>query len=503
VGGLTQFTTTAAGLVVGLVESHLIAVGPAVAVLLGAQLGAAVTPLVLGLASTKEGLLVVAVGVVLLGLAADRRGEAFAKIVLGCGLLFYGLYLLRQGLLPLFADPEIFPYIERFNAATVSGRVTCLLAGAVLTAVLQGPAPVFLLILGLAQTTGRIDLASALAIMSGSTLGAAIGTVVVAWPFSGESRKLGRLHLLLGLAGAAALGATVDLWAGLAERLVPGDAALVQYGKKVLLPRMGPHLVAGFAIGQVVMTGLLAALVPAALRLVRRLEADGGRHRSPLAGTAGELALRKGLGSVLGLHRRALEATSELCLTGHRAKGSEGEHILAEARSEIEALFGGAVRARIDGDEMDKLRQAALATVQLQRAIEDLLRNAEKSTEQNMALSPAGEAWQLPPRDCDMLKALHGLLVEGIDALTARLQEGGVPDLDDARAREIRLNALESESRQGLLSEADGGDHSGMIALRLNSSELVNAYENVGNHLYRLYETLGSEVDQETPAQAL
>ena len=42
-----------------------------------------------------------------------------------------------------------------------------------------------------------------------------------------------------------------------------------------------------------------------------------------------------------------------------------------------------------------------------------------------------------------------------------------------------------------------------MIALRLNSSELVNAYETVGNHLYRLNEALASEVDMESPAHAV
>jgi hypothetical protein len=31
----------------------------------------------------------------------------------------------------------------------------------------------------------------------------------------------------------------------------------------------------------------------------------------------------------------------------------------------------------------------------------------------------------------------------------------------------------------------------------------VNAYETVGNHLYRLNEALAAEVDQETPAQAI
>ena len=116
---------------------------------------------------------------------------------------------------------------------------------------------------------------------------------------------------------------------------------------------------------------------------------------------------------------------------------------------------------------------------------------------------PAGEAWSLPPRDQATLRSLHALLIEGIDELTRQLEAGTTPDLDDARSREIRLNATESESRQGLLVDADKGEPSGMIALRLNSSELVNAYETVGNHLYRLNEALAAEVDQETPAQAI
>jgi Na+/phosphate symporter len=503
VGGVTQFTTTAAGLVVGLVESHLLAVRPAVAILLGATLGAAVTPSVLGLASTREGLLVVAVGVLLIGLAADRRGEAFGKIVLGCGLLFFGLSLLRQGFQPLVSDPEIFPYIDRFNAGTLTGRLTCVAAGALLTAILQGPAPVFVLILGLAQATGHIDLPSALAILAGSGLGAAIGTAVVAWPFGPESRRLGRLHLTLGLAGTAILAVTVGLWAGLAEAAVPGSASEVAYGKKTLLPLMGRHLVVGFAVSQVAITALLAAATPLVMRLLQALGPDDARRGTRLEGMAGEAAIRKGLERVFGLHKDALGAVYELCTTGHRAKGSEGEHVLADARVEIEHLFSGALRAPSSEGDMGKLRQASLATVQLQRALEDLLRHAEKSTEQNLALSPAGEAWQLPPREAETLKALHGLLLEGLETLVRNLNSAEPPDIDEARSREIRLNAMEADSRQGLLVDADRGEHSGLIAIRLNSSELVNAYENVGNHLYRLYETLGAEVDQETPAQAL
>jgi Na+/Pi-cotransporter len=501
VGGITQFTTTAAGLVVGLVESHLMAVTPAVAVLLGAQLGAAVTPSVLGLVSTREGLLVLSIGVLWLTLAADRRSEAFGKIILGCGLLFFGLHLLRQGFEPLVSNPELLPHIDRFDASSPVGRLACVAAGVLLTALLQGPAPVFVLVLGLAQSTGRLDLASALAILSGTGLGAAIGTQVVAGPFGVDARRVARVHLLLALAGTILLAASASAFAALADAIVPGAVGETAYGKKILLPNMGAHLVAGFAIGQLVVTALLTAALPTAVRLVERSRPKRRADVQPLTG--GAASLREGLVGVLTAHKQALNAAHDLCVSGQRLRGQDSEHVLGDSRGRIETLFSGAVLSKTADPELSKLRQASLATVQLQRSLEELLRHAERSTDQHLALSPAGQSWKRPPKDDATLRALHSLLSEGLDALIGELKAGVTPDLEAARAREIHLNATESESRQGLLIDAERGEASGMIALRLNSSELVNAYETVGNHLYRLNEALASEVDQESPAHAM
>ena len=501
VGGITQFTTTAAGLVVGLVESHLMAVTPAVAVLLGAQLGAAVTPSVLGLVSTREGLLVLSIGVLWLTLAADRRSEAFGKIILGCGLLFFGLHLLRQGFEPLVSDPELLPHIDQFDASSPVGRLACVAAGVLLTALLQGPAPVYVLVLGLAQSTGRLDLASSLAILSGTGLGAAISTQVVAGPFGFTARRVARVHLLLALAGTMLLASSVGALAALADAVVPGAVAETAYGKKILMPNMGAHLVAGFAIGQLVVTALLALALPTAVRLVERSRPARRLGVQPLTG--GATSLRAGLVGVLTAHRNALGAIHDLCISGQRLRGRDSEHLLSDSRAQIETLFSGAVLSKTADPELDKLRQASLATVQLQRALEELLRHAERSTDQHLALSPAGQSWQRPPKDDATLRALHGLLDAGLDALIGELRAGVTPDLEAARAREIRLNATESESRQGLLIDAQRGEASGMIALRLNSSELVSSYETVGNHLYRLNEALAAEVDQESPAEAM
>jgi Na+/phosphate symporter len=495
-GAITQFTSTSAGIVVGLVESHLLATLPALGVLLGAQLGAGLAPSVLGLASTKEGLLVLGIGVLWLGLASDRRSEAFAKIVVGGGLLFFGLYVLRQGFEPLVADPDLLPYLDRLDAGTLVGRLTCVAAGVLLTALLQGPAPVFVLVLGLAQSTGRLDLASALAILAGTGLGSAIGAAIVASPFGAEARRLSRLYLVLALLGTIALAASAGPWAALADTLVPGRAAALAWGKKILLPQIAAHLLVGFALSQVTITVLLALAAAPVGRLLARLRPLPAAGPAP-ARAATPAAIRQDLSLALAQHGRALTAIHQLCMTGHRTHGRDGEHVLQDARAELAGLFAAAVRDDERRGEAAQLRRAALAIMQLQRALEDLLRHAERTTEQHVALSPAGEVWRLAPRDESALQAVHNLLLDGLATAALALGTGRAPDLDAARAREIRLNAIEAETRHALLADP-GGD----LALRLNSGELVNAYETVGNHLYRLHEALAADVEQDTQIQS-
>ena len=501
-GGITQFTSTAVGLVVGLIDSHLLGVVPAVAILLGAQIGAAATPSVLGLASTREGLLVAAVGVVWLGLAIDRRGRAIGQLILGCGLLFYGLHVLRIGFEPLVSDPELLPHIELFNAGSLGGLFACAAAGVLLAAVMQSPAPVFALVLGLAEATGRLDLQSALAILAGTGLGSAAGTAVVASPFGAEPRRLARLHLALAALGTLILLASVNLWAFIADALVSGSPEQVAYGKKVLLPNLGRHLVLAFVLSQAAVGALLVALVPIVQRALERgrgaSRASGMQRVSPsLSPVRAGAALRSGLAAVLRAQQVALDGVLELCLSGDRVLAARSEHALADSRSELEALFIAAAQAQPHEPARAELRKAVVATLALQRSTEELLRQAESSVERRFALSASADAWQLAEPDALALRALAELLRAGVSAAADALQAGGLPDLDEARAREIRLNALELDSRRALLADADRPSSASSVALRLAATDLINAYESVGNHLYRLCEALVSSIEQD------
>jgi hypothetical protein len=149
------------------------------------------------------------------------------------------------------------------------------------------------------------------------------------------------------------------------------------------------------------------------------------------------------------------------------------------------------------------LRKAVVATLALQRSAEELLRQAEVSVERRFALSATADDIQLAEPDALALRALAELVREGLRAAGNALHDGGLPDLDEARAREIRLNALELDSRRALLAAAERPSSPSNVALRLAASDLINAYESVGNHLYRLCEALVSSVEQDNPVLAV
>jgi Na+/phosphate symporter len=102
---------------------------------------------------------------------------------------------------------------------------------------------------------------------------------------------------------------------------------------------------------------------------------------------------------------------------------------------------------------------------------------------------------ELSATDSEALQGLHDLVLEGHEVVVDDVRAGREPDLEAARAREIRLNALEAAHRREVVEtlEEDGETASPRLLL----SDLVAAYETVGNHLFRVTSALAVRIDDE------
>ena len=487
-GALVQSTTAAAGLLGGLVTSSLLAVGPAAVAFLGAQLGAATAPLlVTGLIDPREGLVAVAIGVLWLGLATDRRAAALGRLLLGAGLIAFGLQVLRPSFEPFLSAPALLPFLEKLHADGPLGVALCALAGAALVAALHSPAPALVLVLGIAETTGHWDLRTALALLSGSGLGAAVGALLttLAGP---RCRRLAQLNLLSGAASTVIVASTLDVWAMASDWLVSGTPNEMEWGKRVLLPNLGKHLGVAYALSQLAAALLLMPIVPLVARWMERRwpEVPGKAF-----GTVGDVAgvVRARLVQVVAAQKSGIEALTELALTGHRGDGRAAEHRLADAHTALEAVLAGPVRELPQSPDGIMLGRVAFGCLQLGRALGSLLQQAEHLTDRRMAIAAGGaEVAPLGEEEESTVREMQRLFTEGLDALGESLSSRSPVDLESARAREIHMNGLEARARRALLSHEPKNL---AVRVQLGVLELVDAYETAGNQVYRLSEALG------------
>jgi Na+/phosphate symporter len=497
-GVLAQSTTASAGILAGLVASSLLAVGPAAIAFLGAQLGAATAPLATSLIDAREGLLAIAIGVFWLALSSDRRSAALSRLVLGVGLMAFGLQTFRPGFEPFAHDPMLLEVVARLKANGAAEVALCASLGALLVAIFQGPAPVVVLVLVLAQTTAQWDLRTARAVLAGSGLGAAIGSLLTT-PAARRCRQLAILNLMLGLLSTLVCVASLDLWTRLADLVVPGLPHDHAWGRRVLLPNLGLHLGAAFALSQ-----LCAAcvLLPVASPLARWLD----RRQSRTAATLPRIGDAAGVGraelvAVLQAQCEALKPLGELVRDSNRSAGRITEHRLAEAHAALEELLQGPVLSLPDTPEGRQLGRAAFTNMQLQRSLEGLHRQAERLVDSRVAISSGSNLiLPLPHEDVVVLSEMHTLLYDGASSLCDALRNRQPLDLDDARAREIRMNGLEARVRGSLFDDARG---SARVGSHLTVLELVDAYESAGNQLYRLVEALGQSAAEASAARVV
>jgi len=478
-GASIQSTTLAAGLLAGAAGSRVLSVPAAACLFVGAQLGAALAPWWLGsITEPRSGLIAIALAGLALGLLRDRRDRAVARLLLGAGLVAFGVQVLRPGIEPFASHPLLLDSLDRLSPDGAWGDAATALLGALLVAVFQGPSPVLALALGVAETTGHANLRTTLVLLAGSGLGASLGALV-AWAVGTRCRRLAQVSLLAGACSSLVALVGLDACAWLAARLselVPHVG--LRLGKHVL-PDASWHISVAFGLSQLLAASVVVPLLPHLPRALNAL-----LRRLPPAGARAEMPVVSGLSATLEAQARALPEIFELAVHGVRARGRAAELALRTAREGLLELLSGPIASLPKHESTATLARFALASVQLSRALEDALRAAEHLTESRIVESDRdGGAQPLPVCSEQSLREMHRLLGEGIESLRQQLAHRSRVDADDSRAREIEMNHLEAEARRTLLDSMKAGRP---LPESLELLALSNAYEIAGNQLFRM-----------------
>ena len=200
VTALVQSSSLTTVTVVGFVNAGLMTLTQAVGVILGANVGTTVTAQIIAFKVSHLALAAMFVGMVLKMFSKRRRWQYVGEVVLGFGLLFYGMEVMKLGFKPLRAHPEFISFFTRFDAGSVSGVLLCVLTGAALTMLVQSSSATVGITMALASQ-GLLNLPGSVALILGENIGTTITAELAAIGGNLTARRAARAHTMFNVIG--------------------------------------------------------------------------------------------------------------------------------------------------------------------------------------------------------------------------------------------------------------------------------------------------------------
>ncbi len=260
VTAVIQSSSVTTVLVVGFITAGLMSVSQSVGVIMGANVGTTITAQIIAFKVTQYALVLIAFGFGMQFLSGREKVRQVGSIIMGLGLIFFGMDLMSDGTRPLRSYE---PFITAMQ--DIHRPLLAMLASALFTALVQSSSATTGIVIVLASQ-GFITLEAGIAL----ALGANIGTCVTA-PLAtlGKPRaavQAATIHVLFNVAGALVWVALIPELAEFVRRISPASPELAGAARLAAeTPRQIANAHSAFNIANTVafigFTGPIARLV--------------------------------------------------------------------------------------------------------------------------------------------------------------------------------------------------------------------------------------------------
>ena len=216
---VVQSSSITTVLVVGLVNSGLMLLHQAIGVIMGANIGTTITGWILVLKIGQYGLPLIGLSVPFYLFSKRDRVRYLALVMMGVGMIFFGLLLMKQGFKPMTNDPTFKAAFEWFNAGTYLGVLKCAMVGCILTFIVQSSSATLGITIGLAAT-GAIPFQTAAALVLGENIGTTITAWLASFATTTVAKRAAYAHVLFNLVGVVWITAIFHAYMGMVDRFV-------------------------------------------------------------------------------------------------------------------------------------------------------------------------------------------------------------------------------------------------------------------------------------------
>ncbi len=173
VTAMVQSSSATTVMLIGFASAGIMSLEQAVGVVIGANVGTTITGQMIAFKLTAAALPAIALGVGLKYFSKKRNYRHIGDIILGFGLLFYGMTVMKNGLAPIKTDPQFIEFFTTFSTDSIGGILLCIFMGTVLTVAVQSSSATVGLTMALA-VSGLLTYPTALALVLGENIGTTV-----------------------------------------------------------------------------------------------------------------------------------------------------------------------------------------------------------------------------------------------------------------------------------------------------------------------------------------
>ncbi len=254
-------------LVIAMVSASILTFVQSLGVVLGSNIGTAVGAQIISLNIELYVPILMFSGLLVFFLGKTARIKSLGIVLLGFGLMFYGLEAIDSAMEP-FRDYEPFlNWMESLGRNPFLGA----LVGAIFTVIIQSSSATVAIVVTLAGS-GLIGLPAGIAIMLGAEVGTCADTLIATIGRGSAALRTGLFHLFFNL-GSAALGILLAPQLAQLTKVISGD----DVGRQVANAQMLFNI-----IGVVAIVGFLPLIARALEKLVPETDADRQRQQRQL-----------------------------------------------------------------------------------------------------------------------------------------------------------------------------------------------------------------------------
>ena len=202
---IVQSSSATTVMVIGFVNAGIMNLTQSIGIIMGANIGTTITAQLVSIELTALAPLTIAIGVGLKYFSKSSKVKKYAEILLGFGILFLGMDIMKDAVKPLREIQVFKDMLLSFGSGSLGDTMMAIFTGFAITAIVQSSSATTGILIAFAST-GLLPIASAFPILLGTNMGTTVTALLSSISASKTAKRAAIMHFLFNLIGTVIFG---------------------------------------------------------------------------------------------------------------------------------------------------------------------------------------------------------------------------------------------------------------------------------------------------------